>query len=157
MPTTKSSNDSGNPTPKLFATTNDCIRPSDSTSNSHAGANTRQNTTTPKHLPAQYILMVHQTSRYTNDRQHQVESIPRLRHLIIVSLHDNASSNHLNLSKPSCCIYWAQAIQQGKVAAVIAHPPADTWNILRTTRSSTDHWGQPNHSAAKLAKIANFN
>ena len=111
----------------------------------------------PKFLTATYILLIHQTSRYINDLQNHLEAIPELRHLIPISLNDTATYNHLNLNQPGCGRYWSQAIEQGKVAAVIAHPPADTWNILRTTRSTTEHWGQINHSALKLAKTASFN
>ena len=111
----------------------------------------------PKHLPAQYILMVYQDSRFNNDLQQHLQSDPRLRHLSIISLNDTSPHNHINLTQPSCNTYWTQAIQQGKVAAVVAHTPADTWTILRTTRSSTEPWGQANHSVSKLAKTANFN
>lgn len=43
------------------------------------------------------------------------------------------------------------------MAAVIAHPPADSWNIHKTTRSTADHWGQQYHSVAKLTKTASLN
>ena len=111
----------------------------------------------PKHLPAQHILLVYQTRRFTNDLQQYLQSDQRLQHLSIISLNDTSPHNHINLTRPSCSAYWTQAIQQGKVAAVIAHAPADTWTILRTTRSATLHWGQPNHSASKLSKTAIFN
>ena len=123
----------------------------------------------PVGTPPMYVLHLFSGAGRPDDFQHAFEAIIGVSEAPIVVLSvDIANSPRGDLTDEAVIDFWSRLFVEGKVAAVAAGPPCETWSIARLRELQGQHspqplrspnlpWGLPTLSAREYAQLAAAN